>query len=1561
MSRPSRLAAAPILLAAALAMPASTPVARADAGAVTAPAVFELLGGPPTRALPAIPPGFATQLVLDDDAAEAAFGVSSAQFGKQFLWFNRFTPVGPVRLQEIWVLFPAQQATAGDAIELVVFQDTDGNPANGATLLWSASSTVQVADGNTFSIYPVAPNLQVLGGGDILIGVVNRWTVSGVDPLLTPATLDASVSQGRSWVAVWNADPPSPVSLPADNLTVVVDTLAPGGNWMIRAFGQGVPIVEVPTLSPLPLALLAAALLLGGLLGLRRARSRGGRATVLGLLAPLALLGATPAAAVTIDSFTTNQAPVLDPPGTTPTVVTGGADIIGTRRAINSDLLAVPLTGLGAGPVSTGVSAGTLNLAVTATTPDSRGEAIVTWDGDASAGNLNVTGLAGQNLTAASHNALRITVNSASAGTELVFDVYTSATAASRGFLRIPVAIAAPTNLFLTYQYDFVPIAASAADFSNVGAIQMRVRGTEVSATIDAIDTIGPTLTASKQDQSTGGVPIAAPILEGSTYKYQMVVSNTGGGLAANVDLNDTVDANTALNAATIRVTPVAIDDSYVTAGHVGRSLVAPGLLANDVDPDTAGSPPELIVAAASVGTFATALGGSITIAADGSFSYEPPVGLGRAVDTFTYTVQDNDAQTATGLVKIAIGPRVWFVDDAHPGTNVGTLNNPFVGFTVGNVNGASGTGDQDAAGDVIFVRTGSHTAAVELEADEWLLGEGEGLTVDGQTIVAAGTDPVLASVGHGIVLATNNTVRGLTIGNTGATFFDVLGSNFGTLTVSNVDLTGAGGALSLTTGALAAAFDTVTSTSGTHGINLDAVSGTLTVNGATTLSDSAFGLRVNASPTLTASFSGTTSLTTSAGTALFAAAGGTLNFSGTSNSAVATNGAAVDLTSTSLGAGATFATVSSTTNASKGINLDAVTGAFTGSGGSVSVSAGGGNAVDVNAGSSNVSYAGSVTSTAGARLAEVTARTGGTVTLSGALSGSGAGHTGINVASNTGGTVAFSNGSKAITSGVNSGVTLASNTGATISFTGGGLVLNSTSGTGFNATGGATAITVQGSGNTITSTTGTALNVSSTTIGASGLTFQSIASNGAANGLVLSSTGASGGLTVTGTGGAGSGGTIQNISGRGASFISAVNISLTNMNFTNTATSAGAPCGSAAVVGANTGCNAAINLQTVSNVTLDRLNITTSGQQGINGIGVTNMALTNSSLSGLGNAPDEDGLHILDLLGTNTVTSTSIASSGDDNVNIQNRTATPSTITFSGGSFNNGVQGSGLLFGIRDTANTTIAISGVTASNNFSGGVVADCFDTATMSVEVSTSTINGNNDAISLSSAGGNTKFNIHDNAGLAALHPVISLLKAAFSVGGTFQGFIQDNTIVVADSQTGDAMTVANRGAGPLTVAIRGNMIDYHGTQAAINIVSGQDGAAVTNATVTDNTIDIKLDGTGNAVNGIFAQTPVASPSGDGSSLCADLGGAGLLKNTFTHSLGGSLAAGDIRVRQRFLSSLRLPGYGGANNDDGAVIAYLNGRNTLVSPATATNNVSGGGSGYSGGGACTQPVFP
>src|SRR5581483_820093 len=96
-------------------------------------------------------------------------------------------------------------------------------------------------------------------------------------------------------------------------------------------------------------------------------------------------------------------------------------------------------------------------------------------------------------------------------------------------------------------------------------------------------------------------------------------------------------------------------------------------------------------------------------------------------------------------------------------------------------------------------------------------------------------------------------------------------------------------------------------------------------------------------------------------------------------------------------------------------------------------------------------------------------------------------------------------------------GVSLTSNSGS-ISFTG-TLTLSTGSNPAFAATGGGT-VTSTDTASTLTTTTATALNVANTTIGAGGLHFKSISSNGATNGIVLNNTGSTAGLTVHGVSG---------------------------------------------------------------------------------------------------------------------------------------------------------------------------------------------------------------------------------------------------------------------------------------------------------------------------------------------------------------------------------------------------------------------------------------------------------
>lgn len=215
---------------------------------------------------PPSPAQYPLQLILDDNTDEGAFGVTSGVSAQQFMWFNRFSVPGGYRLQQVWVLFPAgANISVGAAVQLAIYTDDDGNPANGAALASTFTATVQAADDVNFSVYTLPQPVDIHNASDVLVGVVPRFIVSGATPPTSPAAVDTTASQGRSWVAVWSGDPPNPPTLPPDALIARLDDglLPGGGNWMIRVFGStlasqadAVPALTVP-------GICTAALMLG--------------------------------------------------------------------------------------------------------------------------------------------------------------------------------------------------------------------------------------------------------------------------------------------------------------------------------------------------------------------------------------------------------------------------------------------------------------------------------------------------------------------------------------------------------------------------------------------------------------------------------------------------------------------------------------------------------------------------------------------------------------------------------------------------------------------------------------------------------------------------------------------------------------------------------------------------------------------------------------------------------------------------------------------------------------------------------------------------------------------------------------------------------------------------------------------------------------------------------------------------------------------------------------------------------------------------------------------------
>jgi VCBS repeat-containing protein len=92
---------------------------------------------------------------------------------------------------------------------------------------------------------------------------------------------------------------------------------------------------------------------------------------------------------------------------------------------------------------------------------------------------------------------------------------------------------------------------------------------------------------------------------------------------------------------------PVATDDAYSTQAGVVLSEAAPGVLANDTDPD--GDP-----LTAQDGT--QPAHGSVSLEADGSFTYAPSAGF-AGTDTFTYRAGDGALLSEPATVTITVTP----------------------------------------------------------------------------------------------------------------------------------------------------------------------------------------------------------------------------------------------------------------------------------------------------------------------------------------------------------------------------------------------------------------------------------------------------------------------------------------------------------------------------------------------------------------------------------------------------------------------------------------------------------------------------------------------------------------------------------------------------------------------------------------------------------------------------------------------------------------------------------------------------------------------------------------
>lgn len=1037
----------------------------------------------------------------------------------------------------------------------------------------------------------------------------------------------------------------------------------------------------------------------------------------------------------------------------------------------------------------------------------------------------------------------------------------------------------------------------------------------------------------------------------------------------------------TGTNAAVGNTVLVHNDTTDGAPTHAGpKKSITGDLLDGDTDVDSAG--PLTITAE----TVSSTDGGTAVIEADGDFVYTPAAGTSCTdhSDSFAYNLNDGDGGGDIGVVTIETAGCVWYVNNNATG-NAGTSNAPF--DTLAQAETSS------AANDTIYVYDGDNTSVgysdgIDLKNGQRLLGEVADLQVGADLLASgsAGLVPTLAASGADVVtLASGNTVQGFTIDPAGAGGGVAGGVGDVSGTITNVQITDTGTAgtqpgleLDGTSGTFNVS-DLQVSTSGAIGIRTNnagtvsfAAAGTISVTttGAKALDLNGTNLGTSVFDSIISSASGTggASLATTTGTVTFASlsltttSGATPAFAVSNATGVtvttatvnATGGPAVDVVnapSASLG----FAAVTSTNSTSDGINLDGITtGTFTAGGGTISGAAG--IAFDVNGGSGNVLYAGNLNDGTGS-TAEVTGRTGGSVTFSGNVADSNDAGGGVTLSGNTGGSTNFSGTTKTFNTGASNAVSMTSSDGHTLSFVGGSLDIDTTSGRGFNADTSGT-VSVTGSSNTIDSTTGRALSVVTTDIGAADLTFQRISAALAgvgSQGIVLDSTGNLGNLEITGNGGTCTFGDTSGCSGG------------TISGFTGASTDANAPGGTGIV------------LNSTLAPSFTRMHITgsaASDNYGIRGTNVTGgFTLAESVIDGtLGDsaltAHKEGGIYFGDLsdpftdngvTGTVNVTNTTVTGGFFTNIMIDNISGgldatfdNVDSLALNDANGDDAIQFEGIGTADMDVEykNSTVSAANGDLFQYIADGTGGGDLDLLNNSfINNDTSQFTGGGGLALVGGAKGPVTMDVANNTLQNAKTNALTIIKSADALAGTnnLTATIDNNEIGIAGttnsgSVDGDGMEITTFGDGNATFNVTNNDIrQYNSSGIQFVAGSGVVGTGQFNLNVSGNAVGNPGDNPNiTLLNGIRVDSGVNV--NDTYSTCVDFG---------PNSIVGSSDAvnKDFRLVASQNTTLRQPGYAGGATDGAAFAAYaaslIGGGAQGTAAANSPATFSGGGS--------------
>jgi VCBS repeat-containing protein len=539
-----------------------------------------------------------------------------------------------------------------------------------------------------------------------------------------------------------------------------------------------------------------------------------------------------------------------------------------------------------------------------------------------------------------------------------------------------------------------------------------------------------------------------------------------------------------------------------------------------------------------------------------------------------------------------------------------------------------------------------------------------------------------------------------------------------------------------------------------------------------------------------------------------------------------------------------------------------------------------------------------------------------GNFTVTGATNISGATGGGLDATTNTNLAVAFQGGLTAST-GSSIAVNFFNNIGAsTLAIN--GLNLTTTVATALNVGSGGS-VTVTGGGNTITTAGGTGVDISFATIGAGGVTLESVTSiGGGSDGIVLQSAG-SNGFSVTGIGSvAGSGGTIANKTGADAT---------------------------------GPGQGVGVHIDATSNVSLANMSITGNSNGGIVGNNVAGFHLADSTLTNNGTSGTEGAVYMTGLTGTSDMLGNVIAGSSGDNIHVVNSAGSLNlTIGDSGsdqaivGTTSNANSGDGVHLETSGTASLTLDLENVDFQ-----GARGDLLEVRALGTSSQDLTIKGNNFhnlQSSLPGAGGvlldgngsvNVNYDVENNSLTGAKG---NAFNASYTLdSGTIQGYIAGNTIGTPGG--GNTGSGSSGGGGGIVVGLEatgaGNA--YYNVNIADNSVtdiasgaggiqlrsSGGDAAhhAIMDATLTGNNV---------AELGPDVYTALYALVG-GSDLSGDFAQLGLDLHTNTLDASGAVNGDNAIVLDQLSTDAHyyFPGYSGSSEGEFA-----------ASPGTASDDL-------------------